>query len=316
MQYRQLGQTGMRVSAIGFGASPFGNVFGETDDSEVIRAVHYAVDRGINFFDVSPYYGRTLAEERLGRALQGKRQQVYLATKCGRYDTSAFDFSARRIHASIDECLNRLRTDYVDLLQAHDIEFGDARQITNETIPAMREAQAQGKARFVGITSYQLKLMAGIAELMPVDTVLSYCRYNLLIDDMDSLLTPTLKRKSIGLINASPLHMGILSPDGPPSWHPAPADVITAGRKVVRLVQEWGYAVPEVALRFCLDHPYVATTLVGMRSAKQVEENLRALDLVLDSVLLKEIACVVEPVKNKLWQSGLPANWDYKGESV
>src|ERR1700730_15846431 len=129
MEYRKLGGTGLEVSMLGFGASPLGNVFGTTDPTEGKRAVHLAIDRGINFFDVSPYYGLTLAEDRLGEALVGSRDKVVLATKCGRYGADHFDFSARRVTASIDESLKRLRTDYVDLLQAHDVEFGDVQQI-------------------------------------------------------------------------------------------------------------------------------------------------------------------------------------------
>ena len=129
MQYRQLGNTSLRVSILGYGASPLGNAFRVTDPAEGKAAVHLAVERGINYFDVSPYYGLTLAETRLGEALVGLRQNVILATKCGRYGADQFDFSAPRITASIDESLARLQTDYVDLLQAHDVEFGDARQI-------------------------------------------------------------------------------------------------------------------------------------------------------------------------------------------
>src|SRR5205814_4930692 len=84
MDYRPLGRTGLNVSIIGYGASPLGNEFGPADFDEGVRAVQLAIDHGINFFDVSPYYGRTLAEERLGKALEGRRDKVILATKCGR----------------------------------------------------------------------------------------------------------------------------------------------------------------------------------------------------------------------------------------
>jgi L-galactose dehydrogenase len=119
MRYRHLGDTSLKVSVLGFGASPLGDVFGTTDPSEGFRAVHLAIDEGINLFDVSPYYGLTLAEERLGMALAGRRNEVVLATKCGRYGESEFDFSAGRITKSLEESLRRLRTDYVDLFQAH-----------------------------------------------------------------------------------------------------------------------------------------------------------------------------------------------------
>ena len=231
MHHRQLGKTDLVVSVVGYGASPLGNVFGSIDPTEAIRAVHLAVDEGINFFDVSPYYGSTLAEERLGAALDGRRSEVILATKCGRYGDVEFDFFANRIMKSVDESLWRLRTDYVDLLHAHDVEFGDTQQIIEETIPAMRRLQEQGKVRYIGISGYPLKVLIRIARAVPVDSILTYCRYNLLIDDMDSLLMPFAREHGIGVINASGLHMGILTDRGEPDWHPAFPEVRKVGRE-------------------------------------------------------------------------------------
>ena len=173
MEYRTLPRSNLQVSVIGFGASPLGNEFQVIDPVEGERAVHHAIDRGINFFDVSPYYGRTLAEQRLGAALAGKRDRVVLATKCGRYDTSYFDFSAARITASVEESLRRLRTEYVDILHAHDIESGDREQIVNETLPAMRKLKEQGKVRLIGITGFPLKVLADVAVRGGADVVMS-----------------------------------------------------------------------------------------------------------------------------------------------
>lgn len=310
MEYRTLGSTDLRVSLLGFGASPLGDVYGTTDPAEGKRAVHLAIDQGVNFFDVSPYYGLTLAEERLGQALLGKRQEILLATKCGRYGAEQFDFTATRIAASIDESLSRFQTDYVDLLQAHDVEFGDVQQIIHETVPAMRKIQEQGKARFIGITGYSLKTLSKIAEAVPVDTILSYCRYNLLVTDMDDSLTPLATRKKIGLINASGLHMGVLTEHGAPSWHPAPLAVLEAGRKAAQICRERGTEISRVALRFCFDHPYVASTLVGMSISKHVETNLNLLRTKTDQKLVKEIRSAVAPALNHTWPSGRPENYD------
>src|SRR5580698_857795 len=230
MEYRTLGRTGLRVSKLGFGGSPLGNEFGETDPSEAERAVHCAIDLGINYFDTAPYYGRTLAETRLGAALEGRRDKVVLGTKCGRYDVSQFDFSAARIRASIDESLTRLRTDYLDVFIAHDVEFVSRAQIVEEAIPTMRELQRLGKTRFIGISGLQLNMLRKVAEAAAVDVILSYCRYNLLITDMDELLTPFAMEHGVGLINASPLAMGMLTKQGPPAWHPAPAELREAAR--------------------------------------------------------------------------------------
>ena len=311
MRKKVLGATGLMVSEVGFGASPLGNEFRETDPAEGVRAVHAAIDQGINFFDVSPYCGRTLAEERLGIALEWKRQRVILATKCGRYDSARFDFSPARLRASIDESLSRLRTDYVDLWQAHDVEFVDAKQIVEEAVPAMREIQKQGKARFIGITGLQLKVMKRIAERAPADTFLSYCRYNLLFNDLDDLLTGFAKERNMGLINASPLLMGVLTERGAPSWHPAPKEVLETGAKIVAACEARGLKVGDVALRFCLDHPYAATTLVGMSSVQHVERNIASIECRPPAELMAEIRAIAAPVMNRWWPTGLRENWDY-----
>jgi L-galactose dehydrogenase len=314
MEYRRLGQTELQVSVVGFGASPLGDVFKKTEPAERNGAVALAVDRGINFFDVSPYYGLTLAEERLGEALVGRREKVVLATKCGRYGGSEFDFSAKTITAGFEESLKRLRTDYVDLLQAHDVEFGQVQQIVEETLPALRRLQEQGKARYIGITGYSLKNLMEIAgkagrEGQGVDSILSYCRYNLLITDMDRELVPFAKKHGIGVINASPLHMGILTERGAPEWHPAPQAVRDAGQKIVALCKARGVDASEVALKFCLDYAGAASTLVGLSSREHVERSLKALEMAVDAEFLREIAEVVAPVKDLVWPSGLEENY-------
>ncbi len=310
MEYKVLGRTGLRVSVIGFGASPLGNEFGSIDPAEGERAVHAAIDHGINFFDVSPYYGRTLAEERLGTALAGKRDKVVLATKCGRYDKNQFDFSAARITVSIEESLRRLRTDHVDLLMAHDVEFGDREQIVQETIPAMRRLQKQGKIRFAGISGFPLMMLADIARRGSVDAILSYCHYNLLARDLDRCLTPLAAENNMGLINASPLHMRLLTDAGAPAWHPAPEPLKQAGARVVSLCHSQGADPALIALRFCLDHPYVSSTLVGMSSATEVEANVRALEFKPDAGLAAQIEQICAPVQDLTWASGRPENSD------
>lgn len=310
MQYRKLGRTDLEISILGFGASPLGNEFGAIDMAEGERAVHFAIDNGINYFDVAPYYGRTLAEERLGKALEGRRERIVLATKCCRYDADGFDFSARRVKADIDGSLQRLRTGYVDLLQIHDIEFGDCRQIIEETIPAAREVQRSGKARYIGITGFPPKILRDVASQAPVDAILSYARYNLMVTDLDDILRPFCEEQGVGLINGSPLHMRILTDEGAPEWHPAPEEVKESGRKVAAVCREHGLRVADVALRFCLGYPRVASTLVGMSKQLHVEQNLRAMEFEIPPGLLRKIQTLTEPVKNKVWITGRPQNCD------
>lgn len=312
MRYQPLGNTGISVPVLSFGASPLGNEFGVADEAECERAVHRAIDLGITCFDTSPYYGRGLSEERLGLALQGRRQQVVITTKCGRYDTAVFDFSAERVQRSIDESLMRLRTDYVDVLFAHDVEFGDPVQVIEETIPALRDIQRQGKARAIGITGFPVALLHTIAAAAPVDAIMSYCRYNLLMDDLASELAPFCQQQGIGLFNASPLHMRVLSEKGPPDWHPAPAEVKAVARAVLASCQQHGASIEDVALQFCLRWQGAASTVVGMSKPGHVENNVAAMAGVASEALLAEIAQLVKPVKNRAWACGRPENENFQ----
>ena len=310
MEYRKLGQTDLEVSVLGYGASPLGNEFEEIDVREGERAVHMAIDHGVNFFDTSPYYGRTLSEERLGTALGSRRKDIVLATKCGRYDVDKFDFSADRVRASIDESLRRLRTDYIDIYQMHDIEFVDRDQVLSEALPVARELQRAGKCRYVGITGLPLGILQDVAERAPVDSILSYARYNLMVDDLDATLRPFCEQSGVGLINASPLHLRILTERGAPRWHHASDAVKEAGIRIALLCRARGVDVSEAALKFCFDYPHTASVLVGMSKSRHVERNLKAFDFEEREGLLEEIREVVEPVRNQVWASGLPENQD------
>jgi L-galactose dehydrogenase len=148
-----------------------------------------------------------------------------------------------------------------------------------------------------------------IAGKAKVDSILSYCRYNLLITDLDQALVPFAKKHGIGVINASPLHMGIITQRGAPEWHPAPQTIREAGRRVVELCKARGLDASEVALKFCLDYPGVASTLVGLSSKEHVDRNLNALELKVDAELFQKIAEIVAPVKDFVWPSGLAENY-------
>jgi L-galactose dehydrogenase len=241
-------------------------------------------------------------------ALAGRRERVVLATKCGRYGFDKFDFSAKRVTASIDESLRRLQTDYLDLFQVHDVEFGDVQQILDETLPALRQLQKQGKARYIGITGYPPKLLRRMAEATPVDSILTYCHYNLINTDMDCVLSSFAKERGIGLINASGLCMGLLTEHGPPDWHPAPKEVRDAGKKAAEFCRAQGANISKVALRFCLDHPFVSSTLIGMSSTREVETSLELLRSTTDKELLTEVERILAPVFNYVWPSGRPEN--------
>jgi L-galactose dehydrogenase len=308
MEYRRLGKTNMNVSTLSFGASPLGSVFDEADEVEGIKAVHYAIDHGINYFDVAPFYGYTLAESRLGKALKGKRDRIFLATKCGRYGNNDFDFSYNRVLKSIDESLKRLQTDYVDVLQIHDIEFGTMNQVLNEAIPAALKVKEMGKARYVGITGLPVRYLAKIIQQVQVDTVLSWAHYNLLEDEINDELVPLSKEKGFGLINASPLLQRILSDSQIPAWHRSPQPVKDMQPRLLELCREYGVNLGDVANRFAIDHPDIATTIVGMSKMKNVERNIQVIDFKIPDGLLDRIEKMVKPVKNMMWFEGNPEN--------
>ena len=232
MEYREFGKTGLKLSVMGFGAATLGSVFRKIDESEGKRAVTAAIDRGINFFDTAPFYGVTRSETVLGEALQGRRHEIILSTKLGRYDFADFDFSAERVRTSIEESLRRLQTSYVDLLIAHDVEFGDLRQVVEETIPAMQKLKEQGKCRFIGFSGYPLKALTEVLAKVEsdVDFVLSYCHFCLYNTALVDTLGPAARARGLGLINASPVASGLLTQDGPPDWHPAPQELKDAAR--------------------------------------------------------------------------------------
>lgn len=308
MNYRTLGKTGLNVSILGFGASPMGNVFDPVDEKETQSAVHLALDHGINFFDVSPFYGLTLAESRLGKALEGKRKDIVLASKCGRYDLQDFDFSRKRILQSIDESLKRLKTDYLDLFQLHDIEFVDEAIILEEAVPAIQEVVKSGKARFWGITGLPVRYMAKIARETDPDTVLSWAHYNLLEDQINDELVPLSETMGFGLMNAAPLMQRILSDSPLPSWHRSPDEVKAMQPILSNLCQSYGLRLSDVAMKYAMDHPKIATTIVGMSEVYMVRQNLGAIDLEIPDELLKKIIALVEPVKNRMWFEGREEN--------
>ena len=146
MRYTELGKTGLKISSLSFGASSLGSVFHETKEAESIRAVEVAIDGGINFIDVSPYYGHYKAETVLGKALKRiPRDKYFLSTKVGRYGkdgVNTWDYSGKRATESVYESMERLGVDYIDLINVHDIEFqaalpGGLQKVVDETLPAL-----------------------------------------------------------------------------------------------------------------------------------------------------------------------------------
>ncbi|KAL4581053.1 hypothetical protein LXL04_017261 [Taraxacum kok-saghyz] len=340
LELRSLGNTGLKLSCVGFGASPLGSVFGPVSDEEAIATVREAFRLGINFFDTSPYYGGTLSEKVLGNALKAvgvPRDKIIVSTKCGRYK-EGFDFSAARVTKSIDESLQRLQLDYVDILQCHDIEFGSldqvlnqlhkpfpsstpyithpsiyqsSSQIINETIPALQKLKQSGKIRFIGITGLPLQIFSYVLDRVPpgtIDVILSYCHYGINDTTLKDLL-PYLKSKGVGVISASPLSMGLLTENGPPDWHPASPQLKAACQNAADFCKKKGKDISKIAMKYSLCNEDISTVLVGMKSVQQVQVNVEAAMEVVngekDEEILVEVEEILKPVKNQTWLSGI-----------
>lgn len=313
MQRRPLGQTGLDVSILSFGASSLGGVFRATDDTESIRTVHIALDLGINFIDVSPYYGATRAETVLGRALREiSRDRYYLATKVGQYGDGEFDFSPARVTRSLDESCARLGVDYIDLLQCHDIEFASIDQIVDETLPALLALKRAGRIGHIGITGLPLKIFSAVLDRAPdgqIETVLSFCRYTLNDSSLEPLL-PYFARKGVGVINASPTGMGLLTPRGVPDWHPAPPALVAGARRAVEHCQQRGGDIVKLAIQFAVSHPGIATTLVGSANPENIRRNIAYANEPIDQELMAEVLERLRPIHNHNFTRGRPENRD------
>lgn len=299
MQYYEIGKTGMKVSALSFGASSLGGVFHEIDENRALDAVYTAMDNGMNFIDVSPYYGHYKAETVLGKALPHiDRSKYYLSTKVGRYGkdgVNTWDYSARRAKESVYESMERLHIDYIDLINVHDVEFSDLRQVIEETLPALCELRKEGVVKHVGITDLQPENLKYIIDRVPegtVESVLCFCHY-CLNDDMLVDYFDYFESKGIGIINASPFAMGLLSKRGVPDWHPAPKALVEACRRATEHCEAKGYPIEKLAIQYAISNPRIATTLFSSANPDNVIKNIRYAEEPIDWELVKETRDII-----------------------
>ncbi|MCQ3802939.1 MAG: aldo/keto reductase [bacterium] len=308
MLYRRLSGTDLDLSVVGFGAAPLGEEYGPVDERESTDVVRAALDEGINYFDTSPYYGRTLSESRLGLALSGFRDQAIISTKAGRYDRhypEGFDFSYRRIVRSIDQSLRRLRTDHVDIVFLHDIEFSPASMILDEGLPALVDAREAGKVRFLGVSGYPLDVLIEIVETGSIDVVLSYCHGDLLNSSVTDCLVPVARDNQCGVITASPLHMGLLSPSGPPSWHPAGPELRRAARALIDYCKKKGVSLPAAALSYALGLDGPASVLIGIGNARELSECVSAARQPVEDRTMATLVTLRGRFGGEPWPSGI-----------
>ena len=310
MKKRTLGKTGMDVSVLSFGASSLGAEFRKIDLNEAVKSVHVALDNGMNLIDSSPYYGRGLSESLLGIALDGiPRDSYHLCTKLGRYAPQHFDFSAKRVRESVDISLERMKTDYLDIILCHDIEFVDMNQIWNETIPEMQKLKAEGKVKNIGISGYPMKIFREGAAKTDLDVILSYNHYTLqntmLLDIVDEM-----KTNGIGVMNAAPFSARLLTNAPLPEWHKATPEVREICKKAADHCTAAGVDIAKLALQFSVANEDMTTCITGSANPNRVAQWCEWLNDPMDEQLVKEVQEILAPIHNWFYVECLPENAD------
>lgn len=302
----------MKISHLSFGASSLGSVFRETNESESFKAVETAIEGGINFIDVSPYYGHYKAETVLGKALRSiPREKYFLSTKVGRYGkdgVNTWDYSAQRVTDSVYESMERLGIDFIDLINVHDIEFQAARPgglqlVVDETLPALVALKQKGVVGHVGITDLQLdnlKWVVEHSEAGTVESILNFCHHTLnddaIVDYLDFF-----EQHGIGIVNASPLSMGLLSQRGVPAWHPAPKALVEACQKAAQYCNDKHYPIEKLAVQFSVSNPRIASTLFSSANPENVRRNIQWANEEPDWDLVREVKAIIGNQQRVTW---------------
>ena len=310
MIYNELGKTGLKVSNLGFGASSLGGVFRNIDEKEAIQAVFTAIENGINFIDVSPYYGHLKAETVLGKALKDiPRDKFILSTKVGRYGkdgVNTWDYSAQKAVESVYESMERLNVDYIDLINVHDVEFADLNQVAKETLPALVELREKGVVGHVGITDLQPENLTWLVENTPegtVESILNFCHY-CLNDDLLTEYFDFFESRGIGIINASPLSMGLLSQRGTPDWHPATQELKDACAKAAEFCKNQGYPIEKLALQYSTgNNEHIATTLFSSANPANVLKNISYVSEPADPELVSKVREIIGDQMRVRWKN-------------
>ncbi len=290
MNRRTLGRTGLSVSEIGFGAwaiggNAFGNSYGPTDDAESTRAIRRAFELGCNFFDTADVYGHGHSEALLGEALRDVRDQVFIATKVGAnfYNPDLrLDFTPGYLKFAVEHSLERLQTDRIDLLQLHNPPIGLISAMG--TYESLEELKRDGLIRFYGVSVHPPEEGVAAVQATKPDTV--QIVYNLARREAEDTFLPTAHAANVGVIAREPLANGFLAGhySADSTWdrgdirsrmpRPYVAQLSALGQRVRELAEQSGMTASQLALKFVLDRQEIACAIVGMKTVRQVEENL------------------------------------------
>jgi aryl-alcohol dehydrogenase-like predicted oxidoreductase len=325
MEYRQFGNTGLSISAIGFGCWEIGGTYGRIDEAQFRRAVPQAIGNGINCFDTAEAYGMGVSEEALARALGSRRSDVCLVTKFGvGYDEmpNRRDSSRARVLASIDKSLQRLKTDHVDVYLVH---WPDPLTPLDETMEALDDIVKQGKTRFIGVSNFRLGQIQDCMRRRRIDVV-QYA-WNMFDRRMEAEIFPYCAAQQIGVMAYGSLAYGMLSGTFHTGMQFEESDWRSRGgmlgsinlfrtlfgpeqfprnlaavEDLKRIAAKYDKTLPQFALRWTLSNPAVRTALVGFREPAEVTENLGALDWTISAADMAEVdtilarhGCVTHP---------------------
>src|ERR687883_589780 len=315
MNYRPLGRTGVQVSPLCLGTMMFG-AWGNSDHDDSIRIIHRALDAGVNFVDTADVYSAGESEEIVGKALEGRRDDVVLATKffmpMGE-DPNMRGGSRRWIVRAVEDSLRRLGTDRIDLYQVHRPEPGVD---VEETLGALTDLVRQGKVRYIGSSSYNAGEIVE-AQWTARERNLQRFRteqppYSLLVRGIELDVLPTAQRHGMGILTYSPLSGGWLSgswskdssPTSPARQRlakrfdmslPENQRKLEAVEQLQQVADDAGLTMIELAIAFVINHPGVTSAIIGPRTLEQLDSQLPAADVALDDSVLDRIDQVVKP---------------------
>jgi len=273
MEYTVFGRTGLKVSKMGLGGAPLAGDFGKTDEDEVQRVIHESLDLGINFIDTAPLYGRGESERRIGRALEGgRREKIVLTSKAARSDLR-YDY--RTIIQSVEDSLQRLRTDWLDLVQLHDVHTQPYDLIVEEAIPAIQKLREDGKVRYLGVSTKDLDLLMRYMRTGAFDAVQFYGRYMLLDFSARDALLPLAREMNLGVINGSVLGMGIVADTPAPFIGRETLEKANEGLEKLKFLRtkEGPGGLIEPGMRFSFTNPDIHVTLSGVATLEALRMN-------------------------------------------
>ena len=289
VEYREIGQTGIRTSVVGFGAWAIGGSgWGPVDDATSLRALQEAIDLGVTFIDTADAYGPRHSEELVAKVLHGRRDRLILATKVGNdfyQEPRRKNFAPDYVRFAVDQSLSRLGTDYIDIYQLHNPSEEVIRQ--GDTFAALEDLKAAGKIRFWGVSIGPAS--EGIAAMETGNPATLQVVYNLLAQEPARELFPRARARGVGIIARVPLASGLLTgkftpettfPEGDhrANWKPTELRARLERVESLRFLAK-GRTLAQAALRFAVADPAVSVVIPGAKTAAQVRENVAAMDV-------------------------------------